>query len=72
MRIRLRAVPQPISTIVSPGLRLKLAHQPVAAREIIFAREIVEVPLTAVDAIHQRGVAAASCDWLDQEGLRLA
>ena len=43
----------------------------VAAKQVIFPRQVVEVPLTAINAIHQRGVTGV-VDRLDQVGLRLA
>ena len=56
------------------GLGVQLPHQPVAPEEIIFAREIVEMPLAAVDLVHQRGMGRAIFPFPDvfQEAFRLA
>jgi hypothetical protein len=42
------------------GCRVQPLDQPVAAEEVVFAGQIIDVPLTAVDAVHERGMAAGA------------
>jgi hypothetical protein len=42
-------------------LRIKLTNESVAAEEIIFAGKIVDVPLAAIDIVHQSNVGFL--DW---------
>ena len=45
---------------VQPG------EHPVAAEQVVFAGQVVDVALTAIDAVHQRGVAVGMVDRAHQ------
>ena len=54
--MRLRAVPQPISSTEPAGRRRKLGNQPIAPEQVIFAGQVVDEALMAIDAIQVPGV----------------
>ena len=56
--MRLRPVPQPISSTVSPGGGAKARDRAVAAEQIVLARRVVDVALAPVHAVHQQGGVA--------------
>ena len=51
---RLRPVPQPISTIVSPGRAPTPRRQPVAADQVGLSGQIVDPALRPIDPVHAR------------------
>ena len=55
--MRLRPVPQPISSTVSPARR-QSRDRTVAAEKIVLARRVVDMALAPVHAVHQQGGVA--------------